>query len=280
MENMMNMTIKQEILKELGVKQMDAFDANEEIAKRTAFLANYLKTYGLKNLVLGISGGVDSSTAGKLAQLAVNQLRDSGYQCNFIAVRLPYGVQSDEDEAQNALKFINPDQVEVFNIKDATDSVLNENVAFIDSCNLNANQVDFAKGNVKARERMICQYFIANLTGGLVIGTDHSAEAVTGFYTLHGDGACDIMPLSGLNKRQVRLIAKELGAPVELYDKVATADLEDLKEQLTDEDALGVTYDEIDDYLEGKSVSPKAAEIIEHRYNTTRFKRRLPASYR
>ena len=70
---------------------------------------------------------------------------------------------------------------------------------------LSEAQIDFARGNVKARMRMIAQYEIAGLTGGLVLGTDHSAENITGFYTKHGDGACDLAPLFGLNKRQVRL---------------------------------------------------------------------------
>ena len=102
---------------------------------------------------------------------------------------------------------------------------------------------------------MIAQYEIAGLTGGLVVGTDHSAENITGFYTKHGDGACDLAPIFGLNKRQIRSIAKQLGAPELLVEKCPTADLEEDKPQLEDEIALGMTYDEIDDFLEGKVVT-------------------------
>lgn len=113
-------------------------------------------------------------------------------------------------------------------------------------------KIDFVKGNVKARARMIAQYEVAGYVGGLVLGTDHSAENITGFYTKFGDGACDLAPLFGLNKRQVREVAAQLGAPEQLVKKVPTADLEELAPQKADEDALSVSYDQIDDFLEGK----------------------------
>lgn len=92
-------------------------------------------------------------------------------------------------------------------------------------------KLDFVKGNVKARARMTAQYEVAGYVGGLVLGTDHSAENITGFYTKFGDGACDLAPLFGLNKRQVRQVAAELGAPDILVKKVPTADLEELAPQ-------------------------------------------------
>jgi len=78
-----------------------------------------------------------------------------------------------------------------------------------------------------------------------VIGTDHAAEALMGFYTKFGDGACDLTPLHGLNKRRVRAVAEWLGAPNELVHKVPTADLESLSPGKADEDAFGITYAEI-----------------------------------
>src|SRR3546814_2285665 len=79
--------------------------------------------------------------------------------------------------------------------------------------------------------RMVAQYTIANARQGLVIGTDHAAEAVMGFFTKFGDGACDLAPLSGLVKNQVRAIARDFGAPESLVEKVPTADLEDRSEE-------------------------------------------------
>ena len=113
---------------------------------------------------------------------------------------------------------------------------------------------------------MSAQYDLAGLLGGLVLGTDHSAENITGFYTKWGDGACDLAPLFGLSKRQVRQIAQHLDAPVALVNKAPTADLESLNPGKTDEDALGLSYDQIDDFLEDKSndheVDAKLVEIF------------------
>ncbi|WP_256026216.1 NAD(+) synthase, partial [Staphylococcus aureus] len=120
---------------------------------------------------------------------------------------------------------------------------------------------DFQKGNEKARERMKVQFSIASNRQGIVVGTDHSAENITGFYTTYGDGAADIAPIFGLNKRQGRQLLAYLGGPKELYEKTPTADLEDDKPQLPDEDALGVTYEAIDNYLDGKPVTPEEQKV-------------------
>ena len=137
---------------------------------------------------------------------------------------------------------------------------------------------DFNKGNIKARERMIAQYGVAAAYKGVVVGTDHAAEALAGFYTKFGDGAADITPLYRLNKRQGRQLLEYLGAPAGFYEKVPTADLEEDRPGQPDEVALGVTYDAIDDYLEGKTVSEEDANQIERLYTTTEHKRRQPVT--
>ena len=101
---------------------------------------------------------------------------------------------------------------------------------------------------------------------GVVLGTDHAAEAVTGFYTKYGDGGVDLTPIFRLNKRQGKQLLKHLGCPEHLYLKIPTADLEEERPALPDEVALGVTYDEIDDYLEGKEVPEEAKKKIEGHY--------------
>ncbi|MGF1689466.1 ammonia-dependent NAD(+) synthetase [Photobacterium japonica] len=262
---------------------MSEFDAKQEIDRRITFLANTLQSSGLNAYVLGVSGGVDSSAAARLAQLAVEKLRSTGYDAFFVAVRLPYGTQLDESDAQAALDYICPDHVHTVNIQAAADALHNDVVSGMHGlrglrglCEQGCGELDFAKGNVKARQRMVAQYEIAGLLGGLVIGTDHNAEAVMGFYTKFGDGACDVTPLVGLNKRQVRLIAKTLGLPKALYTKAPTADLESEKPQLLDEDVLMVTYDEIDDYLEGISIPEKSARRIENQFLATAHKRAMP----
>lgn len=252
------------------------FDPASEADRRVRFLADYLETSRLRTLVLGISGGVDSTTTGRLCQLAVEQLRGRGGDARFVAMRLPYGQQRDEADAQLALRFIQPDETLGTDIRPAADGMLGAlragGLVFA-----NAAQEDFVLGNIKARQRMIAQYAVAGARQGLVVGTDHAAEAVMGFFTKFGDGACDVAPLTGLNKRRVRAIAAHLGAPPSLVQKVPTADLENLRPQLPDEAAYGVTYEQIDDFLEGKPVAEEAVEVIRRFYMASRHKRALPA---
>lgn len=248
-------------------------DIGKDADRRRNGLAKYMYSTGLSTYVLGVSGGVDSTTASILAQQACQDLRNIGYAAKFIAVRLPYGEQHDEDDAQRALDIIKPDQVVTINIKQATDAML----AQINILQGTPGQIDFIKGNIKARQRMIAQYALAGQYGGMVIGTDHAAEALMGFFTKFGDGAADVIPMWNLTKGQVRLTAIHLGAPESLAYKTPTADLEDLKPGLPDESAFGVSYQEIDDFLLGRPISDQAAEIIIKQYNKTQHKRNLPA---
>jgi NAD+ synthase len=266
---------KQAIIKEMRV--LPSIDSNTEITRRVDFIKAQIQASGCKSLVLGISGGVDSFTCGRLAQLAAEQLRQetqtSDYQ--FYAVRLPYGNQQDEQDAQISLEAIAPDTILTVNIQAATDAVNQQVCDTLKQANQSKSKeaIDFAKGNVKARVRMTSQYQIAGLVNGLVLGTDHSAENITGFYTKHGDGACDLAPLFGLSKRQVRQLAHSLGGPDSIVNKTPTADLECLSPQKEDEAVLGLSYDVIDDFLEGKEVSTANEQRLIEIYNKTQHKR-------
>jgi NAD+ synthase len=266
-------TRQRAIIEELHVATV--FNDKREIENRIAFLADYLEATKLKTYVLGISGGVDSSTAGRLAQLAVEQLRERGGDARFIAMRLPYGEQRDEADAQRALAFIQPDETLVVNVKPAADAMLAA-LAAAGIQHDDAAQEDFVLGNIKARERMIAQYALASARSGLVIGTDHAAESLMGFFTKYGDGGADILPLYGLNKRRVRALAESLGASAAIYMKVPTADLETLAPLKPDEMSYGIAYDDIDDFLEGKTVSEEVYSTIYRFYKATRHKRALP----
>ncbi|CAM4271368.1 ammonia-dependent NAD(+) synthetase [Pseudoalteromonas ostreae] len=275
--------MRAEIMAEMKVQAK--IDVDQEIIRRVNFIKNRLVAAHSRSLVLGISGGVDSSTCGRLCQLAVNELntqqQTDKYQ--FIAVRLPYGVQADEAEAQLAVDFIQPNKRLTVNIKPAADGMHEQALAAVVGCGdalPEQAQIDFIKGNVKARQRMVAQYEIAGLCQGLVVGTDHSAENITGFYTKFGDGACDLAPLFGLSKRQVRALAKQLGAPDLLVNKAPTADLECDRPGLTDEEALGLSYEQIDDFLEGKEVSDEVTEKLIAIYLRTQHKRQaIPTIY-
>ncbi len=265
------MSLQDEIIAELGPQP--AIDPANEVQRRVQFLVDYLGATGTTGFVLGISGGQDSTLAGRLAQLAVEQVRAGGGEATFTAVRLPYKVQADASDAELAIEFIQPDVSLEVNIQGGVDGVEND---------LEAGGVgeirDFTRGNIKARIRAVTQYAIAGQNGALVIGTDHAAEAVTGFFTKFGDGASDILPLSGLTKRQGKQILAYLGAPEHLYTKAPTADLLDGQPGRADEDELGLTYEQIDDYLEGKSVGTDVAGRIEAKFLATRHKRTVPVT--
>ncbi|ROZ84118.1 ammonia-dependent NAD(+) synthetase [Gordonia sp. OPL2] len=249
-------------------------DPAEEIHRRTSFLVDYLRSTPAQGFVLGISGGQDSTLAGRLAQLAVDRILEEGGDAEFIGVQLPYGRQSDQSDVDVALEFIAPTSSCVIDIKPAVDA----SVAAA-AQGLGVDEIrDFVRGNVKARQRMIAQYTIAGQRNLLVVGTDHAAEAVTGFFTKYGDGGSDINPLAGLTKSQGAQLLRHLGAPESTWQKVPTADLEDDRPALPDEEALGVSYADIDRYLQGEDVDGTAAEIIESTYLRTRHKRELPAS--
>ena len=239
---------------------------------------NFLKNYLLQNpqytsYVIAVSGGQDSTLAGKLARLATQELTtETGQTYQLIAIRQPYGQQLDEPDALAALAFIDADRVITTNIKAATDAMtlaLRDSGLVVD---------DLSRGSIKPKMRMIGQYAVAREYQGVVIGTDHAAEAFAGFFTKYGDGGTDINPLWRLNKRQGRAMLQALAAPAALYEKVPTADLEDDRPQLPDEVALGVSYDVIDDYLEGQTVPTALAEKIEALYLASAHKRHEPVT--
>lgn len=262
-----------EIASALGVRA--PIDVPAEVERRVAFLETAMSEAGASALVLGVSGGVDSATAAMLCQRAVRRRREHGGDATFVAGRLPHGAQQDEREAQMVLDTVGPDRVVTVDIAAPT-AVLSEQLDVAGVTYADDRQRDVLVGNIKARQRMTAQYAIAGTLSGLVVGTDHAAEAVMGFFTKFGDGAVDVVPLSGLTKRQVRALGAHLSLPERIVTKVATADLEDLRPGRPDEDDFGITYDDIDAFLEGESVSDEVARIVVDRYHATQHKRQLP----
>lgn len=259
------------IVEEMGVRA--EIDPAHEIERRVDFLADYAASAGTSGFVLGISGGVDSTLAGYLAQKAAEKLRSRGVDARFHAMRLPHGVQHDEDDAQLALDFIGADHVHTFNIQK---SVTGVDVAYQET--FGSGMSDYHRGNVKARLRMTAQFAVAGEHNALVVGTDHGAESVTGFFTKFGDGGADILPNFTLNKRQIRRILQHLGVDEHIWSKAPTADLLDDNPGQLDETELGITYDQIDDFLEGRSIDDDAAALLESRYLSTRHKRTIPVT--
>jgi NAD+ synthase len=261
---------QQAIVSTLGVTA--SIDPQAEIDRRVGFLRDYLLTTGANGYLLAVSGGQDSTLAGRLCQLAIESLRAEGHDKRFVTVRMPYRVQADEDDAQLALQFIAASEGITVNIEHGVDGLVQ------DVAESGTPLSDFVKGNVKARMRMVAQYAVAGQQGLLVVGTDHAAEAITGFFTKFGDGGVDLVPLTGLSKRQGKALLQHLGAPARLYEKAPTADLLDENPGQTDEANLGLTYADIDAYLEGEDVAPEVAEALESRYRATEHKRQTPAA--
>lgn len=264
-------TLQAHIVQEMGVAPR--IDPAQEVEDRVLFLADYARAAGARSLVLGISGGVDSTLAGRLGQMAAAHLRADGYDIEFVALRLPHGVQGDEDDTRAALAFIGPDRTHEIDI---APGVTGFDDAYAEG--VGERLPDFHRGNVKARMRMLAHYAVAGDSRGLVIGTDQAAESTVGYFTKFGDGGADILPLFGLNKRQVRALSREMGAPESLWNKVPTADLLDHNPGRPDEDEMGVSYDAIDDYLEGREVPTADAERIEQTWLRSRHKRTTPAT--
>ncbi len=269
--------LREQIIAELGV--IAEIKPKLEVRRRVEFLTDYLSSTPATGFVLGISGGQDSTLAGKLCQLAAEELRARGREATFVAVRLPYGAQADAEDARRALDFIAPDRTVEVNVKPGADAVAAATAEGVrELLGEDAHLRDFVRGNIKARERMVIQYAVAGQLNLVVVGTDHAAEAVTGFFTKYGDGGVDITPLTGLTKRQGAALLQELGAPPSVWEKVPTADLEDDRPALPDEVALGLKYSDIDDYLEGRDVTPEVAERLETIFRNTRHKRAVPVT--
>ncbi|QCI22056.1 ammonia-dependent NAD(+) synthetase [Buchnera aphidicola] len=267
------MNLQKKIIKLLKVKPKIV--PKIEIKKRVNFLKKYLLNHPyLHSLIVGISGGQDSTLTGKLCQITIETLRketkNKNYQ--FIALRLPHGVQNDEKDCRDAINFICPDQVFNINIKNA---VLSSEQSLKRSGIIISDHI---RGNEKSRERMKVQYSVAAVKNGLVVGTGHASEIISGFFTKYGDNGTDINPIATLNKKQGKSLLIQLKCPSHLYLKKPTADLEDENPQKDDESVLGVTYNEIDSYLEGKEIDISSKKIIEQLYLKTFHKRNKPIS--
>ena len=251
------------IVQEMEVKPKIKIE--EEIKKRCLFLHNQMTLAKKKTMILAISGGQDSTLAAKLVTLTCEK-----YHYNAYFIRLPYKIQFDEADCQDVIKWLDTKNVIEIDISPYVDLITNnvENIS------------DFNKGNLKSRTRMVIQYALAGKYDGLVVGTDHSAENLVGFFTKYGDGGVDLNPLFGLNKRQGKEILKYLNCPTHLYQKEPTADLEEEKPALPDEEALGITYQIIDDYLENKKINLEDKIKIEKLYIRNIHKRKGPINYK
>lgn len=235
--------------------------------KIVEFIKGYLQKSRAKGIVLGISGGVDSFLVGALCAKACAQLKNELYLCI-----LPNKEQSDYKDAADSI-----DSIRMLYPELKADTISIENGFYGAQKDLEHSKIiqetPYVTGNIQARLRMVYQYAMG--VGMLVAGTDHATESVTGFFTKFGDGAADIMPIAQLIKDDIYKMSQMLGAPEEVMRKAPAAGLGISK---TDEEELGVCYDDICLYLRGKKVAQKSAERIEWLYEVSRHKRAMPAN--
>ncbi|MFH1201735.1 MAG: NAD(+) synthase [Candidatus Omnitrophota bacterium] len=192
------------------------------------WLRKQLKDSGRNGFVVGLSGGLDSSVSAFLCKLAAGT--------KVLGLILPcHSQRQDLDDARFLAKKIRikTKEVNVSKIYDALIRVLPS-----------ANKL--AKSNLKPRLRMLVLYYFANKMNYLVCGTSNKVELMTGYFTKHGDGASDIIPLGDLLKGQVVNLARELGIPRRIIDRLPTAGLWPGQ---TDEAEMGISYSELDDIL-------------------------------
>ena len=215
---------------------------------------------GCQGVVLGMSGGLDSSLLAVLCHRAFPQ--------NMLGVIMPcYSSEQDKAHAQLvAGKFTIPTtEVALDNIFAALLQKLPDYKA--------APSAQLAQANLKVRLRMLTLYYIANQLKYMVAGASNRSELSTGYFTKYGDGGADIMPMGNLVKGQVRELASFLGIPQPIIDKPPSAGLWDGQ---TDEGEMGFSYDELDSYLLTGEASDEVKEKIESMIAASDHKRSLP----
>jgi NAD+ synthase len=208
-------------------------DAAQTVEVITAFIASQLRQTGFSRLVVGLSGGVDSSTVAYLAARAIGA-------DNVLSVLMPYRTSSPDSET-DAMRVVTAlgcpfERVDITPMVDPMLALIPGDEA--------ATRV--RRGNVMARQRMIVVYDRSVAFDALVAGTSNKTEALLGYGTLHGDMAAAIQPIGDLYKSQLRAVAIELGVPEEIIGKAPSADLWPGQ---TDEGELGASYDDLDRIL-------------------------------
>ncbi len=234
---------------------------NKQIAdKLTNWIKEKVTAAGLKGVVLGMSGGIDSSV---IAVLSKQAFPDSS-----LGLVMPcHSIGQDEQDAMAlAHKF------EIKTQKVALDSVYDSLVQLI-SGGMDAPLSNLTQANIKARLRMTTLYAYANQLNYLVVGSGNRSELVTGYFTKYGDSGVDILPLGNLVKTQVRELAVYLGVPEVIITKPPSAGL---WHGQTDENEMGLTYREIDDYLLNDEATDIISQKIEAMFAKSEHKRNTP----
>ena len=245
-------------------------NTNAVIDHITNWLKSYCERAGQKGFVVGVSGGIDSAVTSALcARTGLPTL----------CVEMP--IHQAQSQVTRALEHVATLQRMHHNVSleriDLTPAFDTLEQALPDSPNADAHQLALA--NTRARLRMTTLYYLAGINGLLVAGTGNKVEDFgVGFFTKYGDGGADLVPLAGLSKGQGRELLRALGAPEHLIAKVPTADLLDGAPGQTDEANLGVSYEHIDAFLEGRALPEHVSAKLVEGYLRSAHKRHTPTA--
>ena len=251
--------------------KIDAEDVKRRIVR---FIRDYVERSGANGVVLGLSGGLDSSTAAALCSLALGGDRVLGL---IMPERETYRPVDVEHARMVAEKFGIPvEEVDLTRILEA----------YWASLPVYEPRDRVSNGNLKARVRMTVLYYYANRLNRLVCGTSDKSEAMVGYFTKWGDGAADIEPIMDLYKTQVRQLARHIGVPEEIVEKPPAPNL--WPGQLAEEE-LGIRYEVLDLILYGLehfmtprevvrevNVPVELVEMVLRRWRASEHKRRMP----
>ena len=230
------------------MSEIPKIDLEKTKSNIVEFIKSKVSEANSDGIAIGLSGGIDSTLAAYLSCEAVGKE-------NLFGITLPSTTTPTEDKIHgiSVAQGLGIDYKEI-----AIDSILNE---FLLMTQLDENNL--AIGNLKARIRMSIIYYYANQKNYLVSGTGNKSEILIGYFTKHGDGACDIEPIGDLYKTDVYKLSRLLGVPQEIIDKPPRAGLWNNQ---TDEDEIGMSYDLLDQilylYIEKDEENTKIADKL------------------
>lgn len=223
-----------------------------------AWLHDYVRKAGSRGVVFGLSGGIDSAV---VAGLAVRAFRDEA-----LGIIMPcYSDPTDAEHAQLCAKALGLSVITV-DLNRPFD-------ALCQALPVTDEAPRLAVANLKPRLRMVTLNYYAAERNALVLGGTNLSEWITGYFTKHGDTGVDLMPIAGLVKRQVRELAAYLGVPKVIIDKAPSAGL---WLGQTDEQEMGMTYEQLDDYILTGNADPSVRQTVERLESRSEHKRRSP----
>ena len=213
-------------------------------------------------VIFGLSGGVDSSVVAVLCKRA--------FPDNTLALIMP--CYSSETDIEHAVAVAEKFRIPISTI--ALEGVFDSLLSVLSAGDYDPGTRKLAEANLKPRLRMIALYYLANRLGYLVVGSGNRSEISVGYFTKYGDGGADILPLGNLVKRQVRELAVHLGIPREIVEKPPSAGL---WAGQTDEGEMGITYEELDRYLNTGKADEEVKKKLDAMIAGSAHKRATPA---